>query len=178
VRHPLKTPWTLWYDDSLGGGKRPQGTWGEQIKEVLTVSTVEDFWRLYNNVAPPSQLPPGCSYNLFRRGVEPKWEDPANAKGGKWTILLQKKPGLIDKYWLWLILGCIGETIDEEDQICGAVVNIRKQDKLCLWTRDAENSKATLKIGSNIKKILELPENFPCGYSGHFQEGRSNKYSV
>ncbi len=38
--------------------------------------------------------------------------------------------------------------IDEDDQICGAVVNIRKgQDKLCLWTKDENNRDAVVKIG-------------------------------
>lgn len=57
---------------------------------------VEDFWRLYNNVAPPSQLQLGCSYNLFKRGIEPKWEDPANDKGlfRKLFSLQQEESGL------------------------------------------------------------------------------------
>jgi hypothetical protein len=36
-------------------------------------------------------------------------------------------------------MGCIGETADVNDAICGAVVNIRnKGDRLCLWVRDFE----------------------------------------
>ncbi len=39
-------------------------------------------------------------------------------------------------------MGCIGETVDVNDAICGAVVNIRaKGDRLCLWVRDAEAQK-------------------------------------
>jgi translation initiation factor 4E len=35
-----------------------------------------------------------------------------------------------------------------DDQICGVVVNVRKgQDKLAVWTKDAENREACLKIG-------------------------------
>ena len=33
-------------------------------------------------------------------------------------------------------------------EICGIVVNVRgKGDKVCLWTANAENQEATLKIG-------------------------------
>jgi len=180
VRHPLRIGWTLWYEYHLSSGKRPGNSqWGENMKQVFSFNSVEDFWRLFNNVSPPSQLQLGCSYNLFKNGIEPKWEDPANAKGGKWTIIVQKTKGLLDKMWLWLILACIGEVLEEEDdQVCGAVVNVRsKQDKLCLWTRDEGNKEAVVRIGQMLKKVLELPDVFPLGYQGHFQKNtRQNKF--
>lgn len=88
---------------------------------------------------------------------------------------------MLDKMWLWLVLACIGCTLEEEgDQICGAVVNVRKsQDKLQLWTTDAENKDAVMRIGTTLKKILELPDVFPLGYQGHFQKNtRQNKYDA
>jgi len=179
IQHPLLHSWTLWYDAQLSAGKRPS-QWGDQIKKVYEVATVEDFWRLYNNISLPSQLQIGCSYNLFKAGIEPKWEDAANAKGGKWTIIIQKTKGLLDRLWLWMLLGCIGEMLgDDEDQLCGAVVNIRKgQDKLCIWTKDEQNKDAIMKIGLAMKKVLELPDQFPVGYTGHFQKSRNNKYEL
>ena len=56
------------------------------------------------------------------------------------------------------LLCLIGEAFDElSDEICGAVVNIRpKGDKLGLWTRDASNSEANLKIGSVINCLSSL----------------------
>jgi len=181
VRHPLRNTWTLWYEYNLSNGKRPTTEqWGSNLKEIFAFSTVEDFWRLYNNVTPPSQLPMGCSYNLFKNGIEPKWEDAANAKGGKWTIIIQKSRGQLDRMWLWLLLACIGQVLEEEDDdICGVVVNVRKnQDKLCIWTRDAENKDGVVKIGQMLKKVLELPDVFPLGYQGHFKNPRQNSYEV
>jgi len=183
IKHPLKNTWTLWYEYHLSSGKRPATSqWGENMKSIYNFGSVEDFWRLYNNVAPPSHLQQGCSYNLFKKGIEPKWEDPANDKGGKWTIIIQKTKGMLDRMWLWLVLACVGEVLEEGvgEQICGAVVNVRKaQDKLQLWTRDAENREAVMKIGHAIKKVLELPEMFPVGYQSHFQKDtRKNKYEI
>jgi len=182
VRHPLRTPWTLWYEFNLTTGKRPSTTqWGENLKEVFTFATVEDFWRLYNNISPPSQIQFGCSYNLFKKGIEPKWEDPANAKGGRWTIIIQKTKGTVDRMWLYMVLACIGEVLEEDDNdICGCVVNVRKsQDKLCLWTRDADNKESIVRIGQTLKKVLELPDVFPLGYQGHFQKNpRANSFEV
>jgi len=178
--HPLLHEWTLWYDSELSGGKRPT-SWGENIKEIHVFSSIEDFWRLYNNIAPPSQLQQGCTYSLFKKGISPKWEDPANEKGGKWTLIIQKSKALLDKLWLWLLLACIGEILDEgKSNICGVVVNVRRgQDKLCLWTNDAENKDAILKVGMQVKKLLELPDNFPIGYQAHYQKNnRINKYEL
>ena len=28
----------------------------------------------------------GCDFMVFKKGVEPKWEDPANKEGGRWLI--------------------------------------------------------------------------------------------
>jgi len=186
ISHPLKYSWTLWYDAQLAGGKRPS-TWGDNIKEIFSFSTIEDFWRLHNNMTSPSQLQLGSTYSLFKNGIEPKWEDPANEGGGKWTAVIQRQKGLwnLDKLWLYLMLACIGQILEEDgsENVCGAVVNVRKgQDKLCLWTRDAEN-KETVKIGTLFRKILELPDNFPCGYQTFNQlskssKGPSNKYEI
>ncbi len=38
-----------------------------------------------------------CDYHLFRAGVEPMWEDPANKFGGKLVIRLRK--GIASRFW-------------------------------------------------------------------------------
>jgi len=114
VKHPLKFTWTLWYEYHLSSRTRPASNqWGENIKPVFSFQTVEDFWRLYNNVTPPSALQIGCSYNLFKKSIEPKWEDESNAKGGKWQIIVTKTKGTLDRLWLWMILACVGQVLEE-----------------------------------------------------------------
>lgn len=41
TKHYLQNEWTLWYDAK----KKTQDTFGESLKSVYTVSSVEDFWR-------------------------------------------------------------------------------------------------------------------------------------
>jgi len=181
VKHPLKYSWTLWYDAELSGGRRPS-QWGDNIKQVYSFSCVEDFWRLYNNISLPSQLQFGCTYSLFK-GIEPKWEDPSNEKGGKWTAIIGKTKGVLDRMWMWMLLGCIGQVLEEDsDVICGAVVNVRRQqDKLCIWTKDANDKDGCIKVGQALKKALELPESFPLGYQAHYAKGsakNSNLYQI
>jgi hypothetical protein len=54
-------------------------------------------------------------------------------------------------YWplLFQLLCLVGEAFEEHgDIVCGAVVNIRpKGDKLAVWTEDANNMEANMKVG-------------------------------
>jgi hypothetical protein len=46
------------------------------------------------------------------------------------------------------ILACIGEAFEEEEEVCGCVVSIRKaQDRIAIWTRTASKEAAVRSIG-------------------------------
>lgn len=44
----------------------------------------------------------GADFHCFKAGIEPKWEDPSCASGGKWTANLPKgsSKALLDTFWL------------------------------------------------------------------------------
>lgn len=42
VKHPLQRKWTLWYD--CPDKKATNQNWDEQLKKLITIDTVEDFW--------------------------------------------------------------------------------------------------------------------------------------
>lgn len=54
---------------------------------------------LYDQLFKPSKLPANADFHLFKSGVEPKWEDPECANGGKWTVTSSRKANL-DNMWL------------------------------------------------------------------------------
>jgi len=137
VKHPLYSPWTLWFDSpSTKGRNLPQTPsistpstplpqtpsfvtpaalgWMEDIKRVINFDSVEEFWGLYNNIVPPSLLPAKANYYLFKDDIIPAWEDDSNKNGGKWSIQLPKDKNRknIDKMWLYTMLAAIGETFD------------------------------------------------------------------
>eukprot|EP01087_Luapelamoeba_hula_P005925 TRINITY_DN1599_c0_g1_i1.p1 TRINITY_DN1599_c0_g1~~TRINITY_DN1599_c0_g1_i1.p1 ORF type:complete len:255 (-),score=58.98 TRINITY_DN1599_c0_g1_i1:181-945(-) len=170
IRHPLQHQWTLWYDSPRK--KTTQDTWGSHLKKIVDFDTVEDFWRLYNNIMPSSQLVSGSNYHLFKYGVEPKWEDPINEKGGKWTvnILPKYRKDKLDNCWLYTMLACVGEAFGDEgeEEVCGCVVSIRKNaDRISLWTKNAHKEFEIMAIGRHFKRALELPEGTIVGYSSH-----------
>lgn len=158
----------MWYD--CAQKKVGQAAWGEQLRKVVAVDTVpaisissavayqrlrrqvEDFWGLYNNIIKASKLAHGANYHLFKENVEPKWEDAFNDRGGKWIVPINDKKrednGPLDRMWLWTLLACIGESFDDESEIAGCVVSVRKTgDKISLWTKTSHNENVQKRIG-------------------------------
>jgi len=181
VLHPLKYKWTLWYDVPDKTSK----VWATNMKAVITVSSVEDFWRMYNNIARPTELlDRGSSiYNFFKEGITPTWEDPANTKGGRWSFQIKEK-GNLDKMWCYLLLAAVGEQLEPEDSnlVCGCVFNVKKVHgkntrekteviRLSLWCRNHEGNEERIKqIGIAMKKGLELEDEEKIEYNSH-EEG-------
>lgn len=183
VKHPLQNAWTIWYDNPQK--RTNQASWGDHLKKITTFSTVEDFWRVFNNLKPASTLAQGSNYHIFKEYIEPKWEDAANSKGGKWTFTIPPKSrgSALDQMWLWTVLACIGETFLSPDDVCGLVVSVRKAgDRVQIWTRDATNEQACRDIGRSLKDALELPDSTVIGYQSHADSMKKsytkNRYEV
>ncbi|KAK5126787.1 hypothetical protein LTR85_009721 [Meristemomyces frigidus] len=189
VKHALQNSWTLWFT------KPPSGKqdWSELLKEVITFDSVEEFWGIYNNITPASELAQKSDYHLFKRGVRPEWEDPQNKHGGRWSYTF-KTGKANDSVWLDIMLAAIGETLEDEgdNEVMGVVINIRKAFwRVGLWTRtagqppkkgtpaaeeglDKEVGKKRLeKIGKNFKNYLQLPETEQVEFSGHADSAHS-----
>ncbi|EEA26714.1 eukaryotic translation initiation factor 4E [Talaromyces marneffei ATCC 18224] len=201
VKHPLMNEWTLWFT------KPPSGkgdNWNDLLKEVVTFSSVEEFWGIYNNITPTSELGLKADYHLFKKGIRPEWEDQQNKHGGKWSYSFKDKRAVpIDELWLHAQLAAIGETLenDDDNEVMGVVVNVRKGFyRIGLWTRtvgkslpgdkstearSAAKGKEVLEsIGRRFKEVLRLKEADVVEFSGHTDSAHSGstrakaKYSV
>nr|AIG20722.1 eukaryotic initiation factor 4E [Nicotiana tabacum] len=156
--------------------KSRQAAWGSSLRDVYTFSTVEDFWGAYDNFQHPSKLVAGAGLYCFKHKIEPKWEDPICANGGKWTMSFWK--GKSDTSWLYTLLAMIGHQFDHGDEICGAVVSIRhKGEKIALWTKNAADETAQVSIGKQWKEFLDYSDSI--GFIVHDDAkrlGRGAKY--
>ncbi|KAK8776947.1 hypothetical protein V5799_029709 [Amblyomma americanum] len=85
LKHPLEHRWSLWYYRNDGNR-----SWEENLVEISSFDTVEDFWALYNHLELPSKIAQGCDYSIFKYGIKPMWEDSRNRQGGRWLIYLNK----------------------------------------------------------------------------------------
>lgn len=86
-------------------------------------ATVEQWWGLYCRLIRPSTLKPYRELHLFKDGIKAMWEDPQNAKGGKWVIRLRKNK--IDRAWENVCLAMLGEQFMVGSEICGVVLSTR-----------------------------------------------------
>lgn len=86
-------------------------------------ATVEQWWGLYCRLVRPSALKPYRELHLFKNGIKAMWEDPNNAKGGKWVIRLRKNK--IDRAWENVCMAMLGEQFLVGPEICGVVLSTR-----------------------------------------------------
>jgi translation initiation factor 4E len=166
--YPLHYRWTMWFNPPSKPGKHNSSSW--KPRPVMTFGTVVDFWRLFNNLMPPSKLQIGSNYHMFKDGVEPNWEDGENSEGGKWLINFNRRSEAELKYfddcWMWTVLALIGEFFEDSDEICGVVISPRtKQNRLALWTKNARNEDAVKRIGQTFKHNLNTGSSI--GYQVH-----------
>ncbi|CAI5709209.1 unnamed protein product [Hyaloperonospora brassicae] len=168
TKHPLQNRWVLWYDNPKK--RNSTESWEENLKNVYTFNTVEDFWCLYNNILAPTKLSIGSNYHLFKDGIRPMWEDPINAKGGKWIFTNPRsRKARLDECWLYVMLSLIGETLQDEDDVCGAVASVRKaQDRIAIWSATAHAEDRQKAIGRSFRQALvDFGKNEVLKYQSH-----------
>jgi len=165
--HQLYTGFTFWYllkKDSKPGF---QG-YEKAIKKLVTFRTVEDFWACYSHMVRPNELTNGVTYHLFRDGVVPAWEDPANREGGKWVVRLKK--GVASRVWEELILLVIGDGFMLGEEVCGAVIASKfSEDALSVWNKTANNYNIRFSIRDTLKRVLNISMNQAFEYKPHDQ---------
>ncbi|XP_057956848.1 eukaryotic translation initiation factor [Malania oleifera] len=171
--HRLERKWSFWFDNQ---SKPKQGAaWGTSLRKVYSFDTVEEFWCLYDQIFRPSKLLANADFHLFKAGIEPKWEDPECANGGKWSLPSNRKTNL-DTMWLETLMALIGEQFDEADEICGVVASVRqRQDKLALWTKTATNEAAQMSIGRKWKEIIDVTDKITYSFHDDSRRERSAK---
>ncbi|CAI9771228.1 unnamed protein product [Fraxinus pennsylvanica] len=173
--HKLERKWTFWYNN-LSKVKQP-ADWDKNLRKVYTFDTVEEFWCLYDQIFKPSKLTTNAEFILFKAGMEPKWEDPECANGGKWTVNSNTKANL-ENTWLETLMALIGEQFDEAEEICGVVASVRRQDKLSLWTKNAANEAAQMSIGRKWKEILDVNEKITYAFHRTREDAKGSRYNV
>eukprot|EP00038_Savillea_parva_P006377 m.163373 g.163373 ORF g.163373 m.163373 type:complete len:199 (+) comp12298_c0_seq1:62-658(+) len=189
VKHPLENTWVLYFDGGVFYNKTKKfTTWKESLQKVASITTVEDFWGVFNNIPPPAALAPGANYYFFKEQCYPEMENEANREGGKWQVITQGKTGGREKLndmFLNLVMLMVGEQFDGDDNegVCGAVVQNRaKGDRVAIWTRDASNGESVMRIGEKFKGAMMWDK--PIPFLAHM-EGKgasaaagSTKYTV
>ncbi|MFH4979167.1 hypothetical protein AB6A40_005876 [Gnathostoma spinigerum] len=163
--HPLEFAYVFSYFIRPAGKFDPED-YAHYVQNVATFNSVEQFWSTYTHIMRPYDVKDKVDYHMFKEGIKPVWEDPANCKGGKWILRLKK--GLSSRIWENLLLAMIGEQFLVGEEICGAVCSIRNQeDIVSLWNRTADNLATTNRIRDTLRRVLNLPVNAILEYKRH-----------
>ncbi|KAM6949196.1 eukaryotic translation initiation factor 4E type 2-like [Aplochiton taeniatus] len=171
--HPLQYNYTFWY--SRRTPSRPANTqsYEQNIRQIGTVASVEQFWKFYSHLVRPGDLTGHSDFHLFKEGIKPMWEDEANRSGGKWIIRLRK--GLASRFWENIILAMLGEQFMVGEEICGVVVSIRfQEDILSIWNKTASDQVTTSRIRDTLRRVLNLPPNTIMEYKTHNDSLKDN----
>lgn len=141
--HRLNNKWTLWYHDG-------KSDWTQSsYHKIYEFDTVEDFWRLYNNI--PSVV--NSMFFLMKEGHPPIWDVPQNIKGGSWLYKFPKK--IADSYWLYFSTYLVGETMmNDTSNIIGISISPKVYNvTIRVWNCDSEASK-NLQFNEDYKEII------------------------
>ena len=142
----------------------------------------EEFWIAFLSLPQPSAfLGTGnvCigssrvdSIMIFREGVCPEWEDPANAEGGHFQFHWKPvgvTPGELDEYWNNIVLAMIGDTLESEGEFAEnpIIKGVRLVDKTSavgkqagirieVWHGKPQDGRHLQKVRSRLERAMAL----------------------
>ena len=91
--HFLESEWVIWEHRSPDKNSK---SYEDNMEKLCDISTVEDFWRAWNNIPKPSAVffdgrtrkrfanRQVESFSLFKKNIKPEWEDQMNRNGAEW----------------------------------------------------------------------------------------------
>ncbi|XP_071376116.1 eukaryotic translation initiation factor 4E family member 2 related sequence 1 [Centroberyx affinis] len=170
--HPLQYNYTFWYSRRTPSRPASSQSYEQNIRQIGTVASVEQFWKFYSHLVRPGDLTGHSDFHLFKEGIKPMWEDEANRRG-KWIIRLRK--GLASRFWENIILAMLGEQFMVGEEICGVVCPYAfQEDILSIWNKTSSDQTTTSRIRDTLRRVLNLPPNTIMEYKTHNDSLRDN----
>lgn len=145
-KHLLETKWCFWLRNSQGGRNNE---WSQQQTLGHTFDTVEDFWRMINNIHNPFEgNNNNIDYSIFRESLIPDYDESCFKDGGRIILKLpgggSRTPHKHFEVWVHLLLALIGENFDDMGgEYVGGLRLVAKRGtiKLEVWTKAKDTAK-------------------------------------
>lgn len=161
--HYLRYKWVFWH---YRRSKRTTKTWMDCQKVLAEIEALENFWKFFVQLRNPSMVKINQDYALFKQGIKPMWEDPANVKGGQWIFVIQKSHqnyrSLVDHVWNEIVLALVCSIFKPSimDLVCGIVFSMRIScfTKISVWVSNYKAVKEILVLGHELKRITNFED--------------------
>lgn len=176
--------WCLW-EKYQSTQYQTRDNYTENLQIIYEIETLDDFAKLwkYTTYSRPSQLFFDVTRNvskrfsispdqddivtesllLFRKGVNPEWEDPSNKDGSSLQVEFRDAtPNEIDSLWKSLVFGIVGNSFPHSERVMGLRVldRLKKHQMLkCeIWTsvpfKNASKSKAENEANEKMQEDI------------------------
>jgi translation initiation factor 4E len=169
--------WTLW-EKPVMAHSSDHDAYSAQMRVLSRITNVEEFWKYWLCVPQPSELLESKHFvremegggltqvdtlMLFREGVRPEWEDPANSSGGHFQFMFKTggmPPAQLDEFWNNIAIGIVSGTVQPNDLVTG----IRLLDKsttgrnscirIEVWFRDFVSSEKVTGLRNSVEACM------------------------
>lgn len=122
--HKLSKKWTLYFDTFTLHNSYLDfnnfSKWKIQIDNVYSFNTIENFWKLYNNINPPSDIWQKSAYYLFSTEI-------SNKSDINFIIMENNNKNYVNDIWLKCLLLLIGNNIIYQEYISGISLKCEKK---------------------------------------------------
>lgn len=150
TEHPLNDDWSFSYKTkNTSVDKTLPNFWNKSYTNVMTLTTIESFWRLYNNIKFCTQVSNGTTYSMFKTGILPSWEDPCNATGSSVQLYLNKHTMKLEAINI-LFRNCLLMLIGNEH-------HFNKNINGCTFDKKQSGCKLTIWFDLSLNKINVTP---------------------
>ncbi|AEA39069.1 eukaryotic translation initiation factor 4E (nucleomorph) [Cryptomonas paramecium] len=154
----LNQKWTFWFDALEKNVLKHN--WDQFLFRIDSFEDVENFLKSFSGILQPSSVCFDVNIQMFKFGIEPKWEDIHNLNGGKWVLTISDKQFIpsVDVLWERTIIAIITQASDIKsiENINGIVLNIKKNFfRISIWTTNFLDEVNQIKIGKSWKKLIK-----------------------
>ena len=152
----LYRTWSLWYliPDRYS---MKVTDWNDFLHILNTCDSIDDMWATLNAIERAAQLPKGCRYYIFKKGVRPVWEDKSNVGGYEISIehpIPKSQRKKITDRWVDVVLSILGETISNSELVNGVEFTVRAQTfKIGIWTSPCKQNEADA-IKTDLSRLV------------------------
>ncbi|KAI8098010.1 translation initiation factor eIF 4e-like domain-containing protein [Gilbertella persicaria] len=154
---PLESEWTFWYDKFVPNLSATD--YEANLKIIATISSVQKFWSIYNNIDGPERLGFRSNYHFMKKGIKPIWEDPHNEYGGSYHFKIPKQ--YTKTTWRDILVLLIGGQLEDsiKNTIYGVSISSRQHvDNYQIWTAQNNTTLSDEVVKSALNELLQPTE--------------------